>query len=116
MVPIFSKTISEWQKQIELYSSICYEKYIASLNDMTCSGNMSNIYCSMAKNNSLLRDVLIHIKLYDSYFDPIYCNLCKADKIHILNNELIYKKYKKWINIAILNSNRELGAKLIKTV
>jgi len=96
---MLSKTLDEWITETQHISSIYYEKYTASLNDMYCHSTVRNAYCAISQNNLDLYAVLRHIKEYETLYAPHKCALCMSnDEHHRLRLDTTHKKYKKIIH------------------
>jgi hypothetical protein len=102
---MISKTLDEWRKETEKYSGIFYELYASSLNDPRCSKAMQENYCSAAKNNWDLKELISHIQRYGSCISIKNCISCRQDLKHQIKLQGLYNKYQIWINSAIKSSS-----------
>ncbi len=102
---MISKTLEQWRLEAEKYASICYEKYVASINDKSCNDTVRHHYSDVAKNNWDLKELLAHIQKYDSAIAIKKCPLCQTNASDH-NGRLwrTYSKYQRWVDSATKNT------------
>lgn len=92
------KSLENWILETEDTARIAYEKYVDSINDLSCPYSVQAAYSDIAVANSSLRDTLHHIKIYGGIYCPHKCSACRANDVnHCKRIQSTYDKYKKWI-------------------
>lgn len=100
------QNLNRWIKKLEDSIEYCYDQYVRSLEDKSCSDEISSAYCRMTVNNRRLRDVLSHIRHYGDIVSDD-CTACELNHMyshdkHCQDLKDTHSQYRKLIN-RILN-------------